>query len=78
MAKRAFADRILLPVTAAIYRNGVEKPAMRWSFEMGIGDESDKKLFDFISRIRKGFGIADRCSQLEIARFKVTISMKDF
>jgi len=44
MAERTFADRVLLPVTAAIYRNGEEKPAIRWSFEMGIGVESDKKL----------------------------------
>ena len=78
MAERTFADRVLLPVAAAIYRNGEEKPAIRWSFEMGIGVESDKKLFDFMFRIREGLGIADRCSQLKIARFKVTISMKDF
>ena len=63
MVERTFADRVLLPVTAAIYRNGEEKPAIRWSFEMGIGGESDKKLLDFILRIREGFGIADRCSQ---------------
>lgn len=78
MAERAFADRVLLPVTAAIYRNGEEKPAMRWSLEMGIGGESDKNLFDFIFRVREGFGIADRCSQLQIAKFRVTISVKDF
>ena len=41
--KRAFPDRILLPVTAAIYHNGEEKPAMCWSFKMGIGGESDKE-----------------------------------
>ena len=73
-----FADRVLLPVTVAIYRNGEEKTAMRWSFEMEIGDESDKILFDFIFRVREGFGIADRCSQFKIARFRVTISVKDF
>ena len=33
----SFADRVVLPVTHAIYRNAEEKPAMRWSFEMGIG-----------------------------------------
>ena len=44
--------------TAAIYRNGEEKPAMRWSLE------SDQALFDFIVQVREGFGIADRCSQL--------------
>ena len=41
-----------------------EKPAMLWSFEMRIGDESDKMLFDFIFRVTEGFGIPDRCSQL--------------
>ncbi|XP_029197158.1 uncharacterized protein LOC114962364 [Acropora millepora] len=64
--ERAFPDSILLPVTAAIYHNGEEKPAMRWSFEMGIGVESDKELFDFVTRFREGFGIGDRCSQLKI------------
>ena len=45
---------------------------------MGIRGESDKALFDFIIRVREGFGIADRCSQLSIALFRVTISMKEF
>ena len=65
MAYRSFADRVVLSVTAAIYRNGEEKPAVRWSFEMGIGGESDKMLFDIIFRVREGFGIADRRSQLK-------------
>jgi len=73
--ERAFPDRILLPVTAAIYHNSEEKPAMRWSFEMGIGD---KELFDFVTRLREGFGIADRYSQLKILKYKIAISMKDF
>ena len=47
MAERKFADRVLLPVTGAIHQNGEEKPAIRWSFEMGTWVESDKKLFDF-------------------------------
>ena len=55
-----------------------EKQAMRWSFEVGIGGEGDKQLFDFIIRLREGFGIGDRCSQLKISKFKVTISVKDF
>ena len=67
MADRPFADRVVLPVTAAIYRNGEEKPAVRWSFEMGIGRERVKMLFDFIVRVRKGFRIADRCTQLNMA-----------
>ena len=36
-----YVDRILLPVPAAIYNNCMENPAMRWSFEMGIGAVSD-------------------------------------
>ena len=76
--ERAFPDRILLPLTAAIYHNGEEKPAMRWSFEMGIGGESDKELFDFVTRFREGFGIGDRCSQFKILKYKIPISMKDF
>jgi len=38
---------------------------MRWSFEIGIGGESDKKLFDSFSRIREGLGIADRYSKMQ-------------
>ena len=49
----------MLPVAAAIYQNGEEKSAMNWSFEMEIGSEGDKKLFDFIIRLREGFGIGD-------------------
>ena len=54
MADRSFADRVVLPVTAVIYRNGEEKPTMHWSIEMGIEGESDKMLFDFIFRVREG------------------------
>ena len=34
--------------------------------------------FFFFFRVREGFVIADRCSQLNKARFRVTISVKDF
>ena len=37
-------DCVLLSVTAAIDRNGEENAAIRWSFEIEIGGESDKKL----------------------------------
>ena len=37
MVDRSFADRVVLPVTAAIYRSGEEKPAIGWSFEMESG-----------------------------------------
>ena len=81
-------------------QNGEEKPAVRWSFEIVIGGESQprsqgllparekdlgtrlgesgKKLFDFIIRLREGFGISDRYSQLKISKFEVTISMNNF
>ena len=78
MPNGSFADRVVLPVTAAIYRNGEEKPETHWPFQTGIGGKSDKMLFGSIFRGREGFGIADRCSQLSIARFRVTISVKDF
>jgi hypothetical protein len=72
------ADRILLPVTAAIYQNGMEKPAMRWSFEIEVGALSDKDLHVFIERLKRGFGIANRCTELKIQKFKVSLSIKDF
>ena len=62
MTYRSFADRVVLPVTAAIYRNGKKTTTVLWSLEMGIGGESDKILFEFIFRIGEGFGIAVRCS----------------
>ena len=44
MAERVIADRVcFLPVTAAIYRNGEEKLAMRWSFEIAT-DGGIKKI----------------------------------
>ena len=70
-------DRMLLPVTATIYQNGVEKPAMRWTFQMVIGAISDQKLHGFLQRLRGGFGIAERCSELIIRKFKVSLSTKD-
>ena len=72
----AHNDLVLLPITAVIYRNGQEKAAMRWSFEAAIGRKSNKNLFNLIWRIREGFGIADRCSQLQIT--KSAWRMKDF
>ena len=38
MADGLLGDRVVLPVTAALNRNGKEESAMRWSFEMGIGE----------------------------------------
>jgi len=44
-------ERMLLPVTAAIYQSGVEKPATCWTFEMAIGAISDQKLHGFLQRL---------------------------
>ena len=71
-------DGVLLPVIAAIYHNGAEKPAMRWTFEMALGATSDRNLLLSKERLRGGFGIADRCSELNIKKFKVSLTIKDF
>ena len=73
-------DCMLLPVTAAIYQNGVEaveKSVLRWTFEMAIGAISDQKLHGFLQRLRGWFGIAERCSELTIRKFQVSLSTKD-
>ena len=43
---------------------------IRWSFQIGIGSESDKKLFNFILRPREGFGISDRCTPAKKIRIQ--------
>ena len=70
-------DCILLPVTAAIYQNGMEKPAMKWFFEIEVGAISDKDLNSFIELLKRGFGIANRCTELKIQKFKLSLSIKD-
>ena len=76
MVDRLFADRVVLPVFAAIYRNAEEKPAMCWAFKMGIGGEIEKALFDLIVRVREGFRIAYRCSQLSTGARNEQIKQK--
>ena len=50
-------------VTSAMYLNGGEKAAIRWSFE--ISGEGDQKFCELISGIREVFEIAD---QVQIAK----------
>ena len=50
---------------------------MRWTFEMAIGAISDHKLHGFLRRLRGGFGIAERCSELTIRKFKVSLKTKE-
>ena len=44
--------------------------------EMVIGGEIEKALFDFIVRVREGFRIADRCSQLSTGARNEQIKQK--
>ena len=57
MAERSFADRVL-PVTALIYRNGEEKPAIGWSFEIGIGGEMLMLFFELGKDLESQIGVA--------------------
>ena len=45
---------------------------------MAVGAISDQKLHGFLQRLRGGFGIAERCPELTIRKFKVSLSTKDF
>ena len=51
---------------------------MCWTFEMAIGAISDQTLRGFLQRLRGRFGIAERCLELTIRKFKVSLSTKDF
>ena len=73
-----YEDHILLPMSGATYHDGQEKPSVRWAFEMAIGARSDSSLNGMIQRLRGGFGVADGCSQLNIKKFKVSLSLKNF
>ncbi|CAB3991046.1 Hypothetical predicted protein [Paramuricea clavata] len=68
----------LVPVTGAIYHNGLEKPTERWSFELGLNLSEDKLLYTILKRLEKGYGIKDKCAALNIAKFKLQVSAKDF
>ena len=56
-------DRVLLPVTAAIYCNGRRK--QQWVSHLKLESVVKAKLFE--SRIREGFGMADHYSEMQIA-----------
>ena len=65
MADRSFANRVVLPVTDATYRNGEEKPAMRWSFEMGIGAKVTRCCLILFFELEK-----DLVLQISVASYK--------
>ena len=68
----------IVPVTGAIYSNGQEKPSSRWSFEIGLNLTVDKFLSTVLKRLEKGYGIKFKCAALNITKFKLQASAKDF
>eukprot|EP00794_Sanderia_malayensis_P002785 gene2785-3222_t len=68
----------IVPVTAAIYHNGQEKPTERWSFELGLSVSENKLLSSILKWLERGHGVKDKASALGIARFKIQLSVKDF
>ena len=67
----------IVAVTGAIYHNGQEKPTERWSFEIGLNLSEDKILSTVLKRLEKGYGIKDKCTTLNITKFKLQASAKD-
>ena len=43
----------LVPVTGAIYHNGLENPTERWSFELGLNLSQDKLLYTIFKCLKK-------------------------
>ena len=68
----------IVPVTGVIYHNGQEKPTERWSFELGLNLSEDKILSTVLKRLEKGYGIKEKCVALNISKFKLEASAKDF
>lgn len=68
----------IVPVTAAIYHNGQEKPTERWSLELGLTLSEDKHLSTIIKRLEKGYGVKNKTSALDIRKFNIQLSVKDF
>ena len=67
-----------VPVTGAIYHNGQEKPTERWSFELGLKLSEDKILSTVLKGLEKGYGKKEKCAALNISKFKLEASPKDF
>lgn len=59
----------IVPVTAAIYHNGQEKPTERWSLELGLTLSEDKHLSTIIKRLEKGYGVKNKTSALGIRSY---------
>ena len=69
---------IIVPVTGAIYDNENEKPTERWCFEIGLRMIGDRDFASILNRLQKGFGLKEKCAMLNIVKYKIQLSSKDF
>ena len=69
---------VIVPVTGAVYHNGNEKPTGRWCLELGMRTVSDEDFMSVLSRLQTGFSIKEKCAMLNIFKFKIQPSSKDF
>ena len=60
------------------YHNGNEKPTERWCFEIGLRMIGDRDFASILNRLQKGFGIKEKCAMLNIVKYKIQLSPKDF
>eukprot|EP00112_Aurelia_sp_Birch-Aquarium-sp1_P002196 Seg1236.5 transcript_id=Seg1236.5/GoldUCD/mRNA.D3Y31 product="hypothetical protein" protein_id=Seg1236.5/GoldUCD/D3Y31 len=63
---------VVVPVTAAIYRNGKEKPDIKWNFEVKLTSD-DTVLSKFKSRLQIFHGVNERCEELQIDKFTLKL-----
>ena len=57
---------------------GRKSPRRDRSFELGLNLSEDKTLSTVLKRLEKGYGIKDKCTALNITKFKLQASAKDF
>ena len=69
---------VIIPITGAIYHNDIKKPTETWCFELGIKVATDKDFTSASFSLQKGFGIKEKCAMLNIVKFKIQLSSKDF
>ena len=69
---------VIVPFTGTVNHNGNEKPTERWCFELGMRTISDKDFTSVLRRFQKGFGIKEEYAMLNIVKFKIQLSSKDF
>ena len=62
----------MVPVTAAVYRNGKEKVDMKWNFEISLS-LADSPLTSFKKLLYESYGIRERCSGLQMANFVIKL-----